>query len=134
MPLCWAHAEYLTLVRSHRDSAGFDCIPPVQERYARNKTQSRIEMWTFAHQPQRMRKGKTLRIITPAHATVHWSFDQWATQNDSETRGTGLGCWFADLPSAELAPGARISFTFRWSEKWEGRDFAVEIEWPGLLT
>src|SRR5207249_3762770 len=59
MPLCWAHAEYLTLVRSRKDAdragkdagapregLGFDCIPPVHARYARGKTGSNIEMWT----------------------------------------------------------------------------------------
>ncbi len=38
MPLCWAHAEYLNLVRSHKDGIGFDCVPLVKQRYADNKT------------------------------------------------------------------------------------------------
>jgi glucoamylase len=127
MPLCWAHAEYLTLVRSRKDGAGFDCIPPVRERYAKGQTQSRVEMWTFAHQPLWIRPGKTLRVITTVPATVRWTLNGWKTVNDSETRDSGLGCWFADLPVEKLAPGAKIAFTFRWQEKWEGRDFTVEI-------
>src|ERR1051325_3636463 len=127
MPLCWAHAEYLTLVRSRKDGAGFDCIPPVRERYAKGQTQSRVEMWTFAHQPLWIRPGKTLRVITTVPATVRWTLNGWKTVNDSETRDSGLGCWFADLPVEKLAPGAKIVFTFRWQEKWEGRDFTVEI-------
>jgi glucoamylase len=127
MPLCWAHAEYLTLVRSRNDGAVFDCIPAVRERYRREKGRSGVEMWSLAHQPPRIPRGKTLRIITAAPTTVHWSFDGWQTVKDTEARDTGLGCWFAELPSAELAPGSRIRFSFRWLDHWEARDYEVEI-------
>jgi glucoamylase len=33
-PLCWAHAEYIKLLRSIRDGQVFDVIPPVAARYA----------------------------------------------------------------------------------------------------
>ena len=127
MPLCWSHAEYVSLVRSHKDGVCFDRIEPVYRRYATARTGSAIEMWTFAHQLQRIAQDKTLRIITGKAATIHWSFDGWATVNDLETRDAGFGCWFANLPSAQLPPGARIVFTFRWQEGWEGKDFEVEI-------
>ena len=127
MPLCWSHAEYVTLVRSHKDGVCFDRIEPVFQRYAKGATGSKIEMWTFAHQPQWIPGGETLRIITGKAAIIHWSFDGWATANDLETRDAGFGCWFEDLPSAQLTAGARIVFTFLWQEGWEGKDFAVEI-------
>ena len=127
MPLCWAHAEYVTLVRSHKDGVCFDRIEPVYQRYAKARTGSKIEMWTLAHQPQRIAQGKTLRIITEKAATIHWSFDGWATANDLETRDAGFGCWFGDLPSDQLQAGARIVFTFLWQEGWEGKDFQVML-------
>ena len=127
MPLCWSHAEYVTLVRSHKDGVCFDRIEPVYQRYAKAATGSKVEMWTFAHQPQRIGQETTLRIITETAATIHWSFDDWATANDLATRETELGCWFGDLPSAQLQPGARIVFTLHWEERWEGKDFQVEI-------
>ncbi len=127
MPLCWAHAEYVTLVRSHKDGVCFDRIESVYQRYAKAGTGSRIEMWTLAHQSRRIVPGKTLRIITETAVTIHWSFDAWATANDLETRDAGFGCWFGDLPSEELQAGTRIVFTLRWQERWEGKDFQVEI-------
>lgn len=127
MPLCWSHAEYVSLVRSHQDVVCFDRIEPVYQRYAKAGTGSRIEMWTFAHQPQRIARGKTLRIITGDAVMIHWSFDGWATVNDLDARDSGFGCWFADLPSAQLPTGARVVFTFRWRERWEKKDFEVEI-------
>ena len=127
MPLCWAHAEYVTLVRSHKDGVCFDRIGPVYQRYALAKTASTIEMWTLAHQPQRIAQGKILRIITERAATIHWSGDGWTMANDIEARDTGFGCWFGDLPTDRLPPGARIRFELLWQEGWKGKDFQVEI-------
>lgn len=128
MPLCWSHAEYLTLVRSHKDGVCFDRIDPVYQRYAKGATGSNTEMWTLAHQPQRITQGKTLRIITERAATIHWSADGWATANDLNTRDAGIGCWFGDVPSNQLQAGAIIVFTLRWQEGWEGKDFQVGID------
>ncbi len=128
MPLCWSHAEYVTLVRSHRDGICFDRIEPVYARYAVTKTGSKIDMWTFDHQPQRIAKSKTLRVIAEKATRIRWSLDGWATSNEMETRDTGVGCWFADLPSDQLDVGASIVFTFLWLDVWEGKDFQVTVE------
>ncbi|MEO7702234.1 MAG: glycoside hydrolase family 15 protein, partial [Opitutus sp.] len=127
MPLCWSHAEYIALARSRTDGAPFDRPEPVYQRYAIKKTESRIEIWTFLHQPQAISAGKTLRLITGAAANVRWSSDNWATVNDSDTRDTGFGCHWADLPTKELAAGAALVFTFQWAENWEGKNFTVTI-------
>jgi glucoamylase len=127
MPLCWSHAEYISLVRSRKDGVCFDRIEPAYQRYAKAKTASKREMWTFAHQTQRIAAGKTLRIIVQAPGRVRWSSDGWTTASEQDARDSGFGCWFADLPSEQLSAGARIAFTFRWQERWEGRDFEVEI-------
>ncbi len=130
MPLCWSHAEYVALVRSHKDGVIFDRIEPVFQRYAKTRSDSKIDMWTFIHQPQQIENGKTLRIIIETGAKIRWSFDGWATVNDMETRDVGLGCWYGDLPSDMLPVGASIVFTFLWQERWEGKDFQVAIAKP----
>ncbi len=127
MPLCWAHAEYITLVRSRKDGVGFDRITPAYERYVKNQTKHQVEIWSLAHQPQRIDQGKTLRIITESATIVHWSADNWATITDTESRASGLECHYADLAVNQLPSGAKVVFTIRWSEKWEGRDFSVGI-------
>ncbi|HTD85077.1 MAG TPA: glycoside hydrolase family 15 protein, partial [Candidatus Binatia bacterium] len=127
MPLCWAHAEYLTLIKSRKSGVCCDRLGPVYERYVRQKTSSEIEIWTLAHQPSRITRGKVLRVITEAPGSVRWSFDDWKTSKDQELAESGIGCWFADLPAASLASGGQIVFTFKWQQdKWEGRNFAVE--------
>jgi len=127
MPLCWAHGEYMTLVRSRNDGVGFDLIPPAHERYVRNPVESRVEIWTQAHQPPRIRAGKTLRLITDRPVTVRWSADGWIRAQEQAARETSLGCWYADLPTADLPAGSSVVFTLRWGDRWEGRDFATTV-------
>jgi glucoamylase len=128
MPLCWSHAEYLTLVRSHKDGVCFDRIEPVYQRYAIAKMGSKIEMWSLAHQPQQIAPGKTLRVISHGPGMIRWSSDAWATATDVQMRDAGFGCWFGDLPTDRLVGGARVVFTLLWQEKREEQDFQVGIE------
>jgi glucoamylase len=52
VPLVWAHAEYIKLLRSSRDNRCFDALPEVAGRYAgRSADTSWIAMWTFAARP-----------------------------------------------------------------------------------
>src|SRR6266705_2071450 len=47
MPLLWAHAEYIKLLRSTHDGQVFDRIPAVAERYQGRRRHQPIEVWTF---------------------------------------------------------------------------------------
>jgi len=127
MPLCWAHAEYLNLVRSYKDGAAFDLVLAVQERYTRKQTENRVEIWLLAHQPPRIQRGKPLRIITDAPGIVHWSADNWQTSHDFSLASVKIGVFFVDLPAEKLPPGETLVFTFHWATGWEGRDYRVEI-------
>jgi hypothetical protein len=60
-------------------------------------------------------RGKILRIILAAEATVVWSIDEWARRNESETnQQSELNLWFADFPSAQWPVGSTLAFTFFW--------------------
>jgi glucoamylase len=109
MPLCWAHAEYLCLVRSQADGIPFDRIVPAYQRYVEHRTGSRIEMWSCAHRLARIPAGKTLRIIAPGPGEIQWSASN-GTAGDSQLNKTSLGIWFTDLPTAELQESVEIVF------------------------
>jgi glucoamylase len=96
------------------------------------RTQSQYEIWRFNHKCHSVSPGKTLRIELLAPATVHWSSDGWSTVRDADARDTGLGVYLADLPTADLAEGAGICFTFFWPEadRWEGVDFDLQVGNP----
>ncbi|HUX88928.1 MAG TPA: glucan 1,4-alpha-glucosidase [Chloroflexota bacterium] len=132
MPLVWAHAEYAKLCRSLHDGKVFDCPPQTVQRYLVDKTGSPHAIWRFNQKCRAMAMSKTLRIETLAPATVHWSFDDWQTIHDAETRDTDLGVHVVDLSTASLPGGATVRFTFYWpaAGHWEGTDFAVAVLAP----
>ena len=47
MPLVWAHAEHIKLLRSLRDGAVFDMPPQGAKRYVEGKTPSTLRSWRF---------------------------------------------------------------------------------------
>ncbi len=136
MPLVWAHAEYIKLVRSIEDGRVFDLPPQTVERYQVQRQGTPHSPWRFTHKSRTLPVGKLLRMETLAAACVHWSSDDWQTVVDTDTRDTGLGLHLVDLPTSQLPAGTRIRFTFYWPEarRWEGHDFTTTIGTglPGL--
>jgi len=129
MPLVWAHAEYLKLVRSLEEKSVFDMPPQTVSRYLKNKSDGKFAFWRFNHKIRKMEHGLALRIEVLANAVVHWTTDGWASSHDTPTGDTGIGIFVADLNAGKMQPGACLSFTFYWqeSQKWEGADFFVDI-------
>jgi glucoamylase len=128
MPLLWAHAEYIKLVRSATDGTVFDLIPEVAERYRRSAKRTELEIWKFNRQAASVKPGGTLRIQAAAPFRLRWTNDEWQKTTDTRSTATGLGPEFVDIsvPRGQQAP---LRFTFFWTtpERWEGRDFAVAI-------
>ena len=128
MPLAWAHAEYIKLVRSAADGRVFDLIPEVADRYRKSRAGKPLEVWKFNRQVKGMAAGGTLRIQASAAFQLHWTGDEWQTAHDTRSTPTGVGKQFVDIPVPE-GQRAPIRFTFYWTgvENWDGRDFRVGI-------
>jgi glucoamylase len=130
MPLVWAHAEYVKLLRSVTDGKVFDRIPIVAERYAENgKRESQIEVFKLRRKINSIPVGKTLRITAHDRFKVLWTANGWKTNQTMESSTVGFAGSFADIPTTPEQTGA-VSFTLFWIEenRWEGRNFDVEIE------
>jgi glucoamylase len=129
-PLVWAHSEYIKLRRSLRDGKIFDRPPQTVERYVVEKQVATHFEWRFNNKCRTVPQGKTLRIVLPEPALVHWSFDAWRTTQDANTRDHPLGMHVMDLPTSNLNVGAEIAFTFYWQneQRWEGTDFNLSVE------
>jgi glucoamylase len=129
MPLVWAHAEYVKLVRSLSDRRVFDMPPQTQKRYAANRVGSPFFPWRFSQKARSFPRGKQLRVETLAPCRVHWSPDGWRTVHDQDSVETGLGVHVVDLPTAGLPAAAEVAFTFYWPQagRWEGADFSIRV-------
>ena len=129
MPLAWAHAEHIKLLRSLHDGAVFDMPPQTKERYFATKPPPAPWSWRLSSKITSIAPGRTLRLELLKQARVRWSADNWLTVIDSMSQPTGLGTYICDLPTGELRTGAVVQFTFLWMETntWQGANFTVEI-------
>ncbi len=129
MPLVWAHAEYIKLLRSLRDGKVFDMPIESARRYREKNIIPPSSSWRFNNKSHLILEGKNLRVEVLAKALVHWSDDGWKSIHDQETLDSGLGLYYADLPTNKLRAGSKVVFTFFWSEAstWEGINFEIEV-------
>ncbi len=129
MPLTWAHAEHVKLLRSLADGRVFDMPPQPRQRYQIDGVRARHCVWRFNQKCRSLALGNMLRVEVLAAATIHWSSDGWRTVRDTPTQDSGMGLHFADLDTAMLAAGCDVVFTMHWStaEHWEGMDYRLTI-------
>ena len=128
MPLMWAQSEYIKLVHSVAAGSVVDRISVAADRYLRPRPPQRLEIWQFHRQIATVPSGWRLRIQAPHAFSLHWSADDWAQVQDTRSTATALGIEYVDIALASSQRG-RIRFTFRWlpEDRWEGRDYAIEI-------
>jgi glucoamylase len=128
MPLAWAHAEYVKLLRSAADGQVFDRIPAVAERYASGSRPSSLRMWKFNRQPKSAPAGTTLRVLAGAPFRLHFVGDDQALE-DRDSSATSIGMHFTDVPLTRTRRNP-VRFTFYWpdSQRWEGREFQVDVK------
>ncbi len=126
MPLVWAHAEYLKLLRSVHDGRVFDRIAAAEARYGAGPVPSPFEVWKQRRPITEMASGKSLRILSADPFEVLYTTDNWATKHSLPSRELGTAGSAADLPPSE--PGV-ICFTLYWpaQRRWQGRDFQVKV-------
>ena len=132
VPLVWAHAEYLKLLRSAVDGKVFDRIDPVYERYCepqgRRRVRRGLEIYTRRRPIQTIQPGDTLRILDETRFDVVWTDDGWQTNHSAASRSLGSAGF-----SADIAPGAAstgLEWTIHWPEqkRWLGYNVEVKIE------
>lgn len=128
MPLMWAHAEYIKLLRSVDIGQASDFIQPVADRYYSHKRCKKLEIWKPIRQLRQVRPGQVLRILSPAPYRLRWTDDEWQKVNDTEGSSSGLGIYFVDIyiKNSQTLP---VRFTFFWKDKgeWSEQEYTVEI-------
>jgi glucoamylase len=131
VPLVWAHAEYLKLLRSAVDGKVFDRIDSVYQRYCdpegRKKRRRNLEIYSLMRPIQAIAAGSTLRVLDERLFDVVWTDDGWNTVKRASSRGLGCAGFSADItPTA----GSRdLEWTMHWqeSDRWLGYNVKVMI-------
>ena len=129
MPLVWAHAEYLKLLRSAVDGRVFERISIVEERYiGKGRHRGNPEIFKLSRPLKTMKAGTTLRVVAESRFRILSTLDGWASTNTQESTNIGFPGSFADVavPNTQTGP---ISFTLFWpgENRWEGKNFDIEI-------
>lgn len=126
MPLMWAHAEYIKLLRSLRDGQVFDRIPLVADRYLKQRGRKDLEIWRPTRQVVKIPAGSTLRVVVPGSFRLRWSgADGQSHETDSIPSGLGLG--YVDLKTA-LGQTAPLRFTFSGTDSTAPQDTVFEVQ------
>lgn len=113
MPLVWAHAEYVKLVRSLKERRVWDMPPQTVQRYIEEEHRSPFQIWTEGQQRSRVMGGKDLRIDSKDAQEVYWSCDGWKTTRKAETSDSGLGVRWVVLPIADVGHGGLVEFELK---------------------
>jgi glucoamylase len=127
MPLAWAHAEYIKLVRSVTDGVVCDLIPEVANRYLNVHDSSNLEIWNFYRQIDSISQMTTLRVVLAWPFSLHWSVNDWATSTDTIATSPGERLFYVDVPP--LSRRCSIVFTFLWTHThtWQGVNYTVDV-------
>ncbi|MEB3355786.1 MAG: glycoside hydrolase family 15 protein [Synechococcales bacterium] len=129
MPLMWAHAEYIKLLRSLADGQVFDYVPEVAERYQGDRTHLPfLEIWKPNRRVSQMKRGYTLRVQIPSNFVLRWTGDRWQHATEQEATMTPLGIAYVDIP-AESESLEEVQFAFARTEEasLRGAQFTVGI-------
>jgi glucoamylase len=134
VPLVWAHAEYLKLLRSAVDGKVFDRIEPVYARYCdpqgRKDLCRNVEIYTMRRPVQKIAVGQTLRILDATKFDVIWSIDGWKTTNTTSAHNIGSAGYSADIATPPSKTNSALSWTLHWTDpdRWLGYNVVVTLE------
>jgi len=131
VPLVWAHAEYLKLLRSAVDGKVFDRIDAVYQRYCdpegRKQRRDGLEIYSRSRPIERIEAGRMLRILDDRRFEVVWTDDGWKTKQATPSRGLGSAGFWADLKPA--AESGELEWTMHWPDQnsWLGYNVKIKV-------
>lgn len=97
MPLVWAHAEYIKLMRSIFEGKVWDMPPQPVQRYQIEGRTSSLQIWTEREPREWVTAGKQLRVDLCGVAEIRWAVDLENLSDPVSTMPVAL-----DLHSAVL--------------------------------
>ncbi|HEV2324505.1 MAG TPA: glycoside hydrolase family 15 protein [Terracidiphilus sp.] len=132
VPLVWAHAEYLKLLRSAVDGKVFDRIEAVYHRYCetegRKQLRRDLEIYSLRRPIQRLPRGSTLRILNDTRFEIMWTGDGWKSTRKTVSSAFGYCGFSADITPPE--DSSLLVWTMHWpdEDRWLGYNVEVKME------
>ncbi len=106
MPLAWAHAEYIKLLRSLHEGAVWDAVPQTQQRYITERRTAGFQIWRPKQRRAFVSTGKDLRVDLDEPACVRWRIG--GKEQTARTTDSGLGLHTVRLPLASVSKGTAV--------------------------
>ena len=126
MPLMWAHAEYIKLLRSVAEGQVFDRIPLVADRYLNKKGRSDLEIWKASRRVREIAAGKVLRVQALGDFRLQWAIDG-ANPQESASVPSGLGLSYIDIATSAGQTAVQFTFVEAKAEDLENSTHQVRI-------
>jgi glucoamylase len=98
MPLVWAHAEYIKLLRSLQDGKVWDMPPQTVQRYQVERRNSPFQIWTEREPREWVTAGKQLRVDLCAAAEIRWAVDSEELSQPVSTEPIAADLYSVVLP------------------------------------
>ncbi len=125
MPLVWAHAEYLKLVRSLNDEKIYDCPKQTLKRYKGKKPSTHLQIWKPNHRIKHLDSSKTLRIETFESCAIIYTLGK--KEFKKKMLDTHLGLYYVDIKPSNWKGCSKIQFKFEGHSKYKKKSFSIKI-------
>ena len=125
MPLAWAHAEYIKLLRSLHDGHVFDMPQTTVRRYLEDKRSSGVTLWTRTERRTWIRAGRRFRVMTGHPGVVSWHGPN-GSGGEAVLTARPFGFFTATLETSALMPKAKFSIEIA-PQDGEAERFQVSV-------
>ena len=129
MPLVWAHAEFLKLLRARREKRPIELLNSLEEHLRRKTATVGTWHWRTDIPFDALPANRDLLVEMESPFVLHMGFDGWKAVEDRSSAALPFGRHGVRLGKDELAGNRVLDFTryFSRDSKWEGNDYHIWI-------
>jgi glucoamylase len=129
MPLAWAHAEFLKLVRARQLKRPTELLISVENHLREKDAEVGTWHWRTDTPFDALPANRDLLIEMDGPFILHMGFDGWKAIEDRSSKALPFGRHGVHLDRDELAGKGVLDFTRYYSgeSKWEGADHQIWI-------
>ncbi len=129
MPLVWAHAEFLKLLRARADKRPLELLKCVETHLRRKAPHAGAWHWRTDTPFDALPADRELLIDLGEPFVLHIGFDGWQAAEDRKSAPLPFGRHGVRLARSELAGRTNLDFTLyrTQAEAWDGTDYHVRL-------